>query len=202
MILKHVDQSDQKIYQKPHSLEYARFDHYSGKPVSLMPEEFLTFLVSLGISVESGLLVIPHKNHYFYDSDELRRVRTVVNLMKLNNVRDLKGFIRKLAELLSRQTNFVGCFVDDTARNRFSLKNQDTSGMSSEIPESFEVGIESRIPFVNRIYGFIDARTDRHLTRRSVANLLYEFGFQALVMKELNGVTYFHSRKVTSGFIL
>lgn len=202
MIAIPVDQADQKIYQKTNTSNYTRPEQSSGRISALIPEEFSTFLAGLDPAVESGLLVIPRKNHYFYDSEEMKRVKTLVNLMKLNNVRELKGFVRKLSELLPRQANFVGCFVDDTARNRFSLKNQDTSGMSSEIPESFEVGIESRIPFVNRIYGFIDARTDRHLTRRSVANLLYEFGFQALVMKELNGVTYFHSRKVTSGFIL
>ena len=65
------------------------------------------------------------------------------------------------------------------------------------MPDSYEVGIESRIPFVNRIYNFMDAKTDRSLTRKTVTNLLNEFGFKVVIMSEQNGVTYFYSKKVT-----
>jgi hypothetical protein len=194
-----VDQVDQKISQKTHSANYARIEHIPGRLSAAMPQEFSDYLSGLGLASEQGLLVIPPRNHYFYDFEELKSVKILVNLMKLNHVRELKGFLRKLSELLHHQASFVGCFIDDKSRDRYSFKSRGLAGITSESQESYENGIESRIPFVNRIYGFIDAKTDRYLTRRAVQNLLNEFGFQVLSMTELNGVTYFHSRKGSSG---
>jgi hypothetical protein len=194
-----VDQVDQKISRKTHPANYARLEHNPGRLSALMPEEFSDYIAGLGFAAEPGLLVIPPRNHYFYDFEELKRVKILVNLMKLNHVRELKGFLRKLSELLHGQASFVGCFIDDRSRDRYSLKSRGLAGMTSESQESYENGIESRIPFINRIYGFIDAKTDRYLTRRAVVSLLNEFGFQVLNMTEMEGVTYFHSRKGSSG---
>jgi len=197
LMLKSVDQPDHKILQKSHSSEYMDFTKSSGKMSDRIPEDFLNYLASMGLVDESGLLVLPHRNHYFYDFEELKRVKTIVNLMKLNHVRELRGFVRKLSELLHYQANFVGCFVDNKTQNRFSFKFNNLSEKFSEMPDSYEVGIESRIPFVNRIYNFMDAKTDRSLTRKTVTNLLNEFGFKVVIMSEQNGVTYFYSKKVT-----
>ncbi len=191
-----MDQPDQKIFQKTHSSDYMDLKVSVGKISDRMPEDFISFFTSVGLVIESGLLVLPHRNHYFYDFEELKRVRTIVNLMKLNQVRELRGFVRKLSELLHFQANFVGCFIDNKTQNRFSFKYNSLPDNPSEIPESYETGIESRIPFVNRIYNLIDAKTDRSLSRKTVTNLLNEFGFKVLIMTEQNGVTYFHSRKV------
>lgn len=65
----------------------------------------------------------------------------------------------------------------------------------SERTEAYENGIESRIPFINRMYSFIDSRTNRYLTRKSVTNLLKENGLEMVGMTEINGLTYFHTRK-------
>ena len=198
MILNPVEHPDSKIYQKTSSSIHARHDRTSEKLAAGMPEHLSDFLAGLGLAVGSGLLVIPQKNHYFYDFEEMKRVKTLVNLKRLNHVRELRGFMHSLSELLHDKTNFVGCFVDDKTQNRFSGKHGNISGRLPEMPDSYEIGIESRIPFINRIYSFIDAKTNRYLTRKTVTNLLKEFGFQVVIMEELNGVTYFYSRKVST----
>jgi len=192
-----VNQSDPRTIHKTHSPDYMTFTQQPGKFAYGMPEDFITFFDRVGLEVESGLLVLPHRNHYFYDFEEVKRVTTIVSLMKLNHIRELRGFVSKLSELLHYQANFVGCFADNKTRNRFSLKYDNFSGQPSEIPESYEIGIESRIPFVNRIYNLIDAKTDRSLTRETVTGLLNDFGFKVMNMTEQNRVTYFYSRKVT-----
>jgi hypothetical protein len=62
--------------------------------------------------------------------------------------------------------------------------------------EVFENGIESRIPFINRMYSIIDFRTNRYLTKRTVSRLLEECGLQVVSMTELNGLTYFCTEKI------
>jgi hypothetical protein len=65
----------------------------------------------------------------------------------------------------------------------------------SDKAEAYENGIESRIPFINRMYSFIDSKTNRYLTKRAVTNLLKEVGLELVGMTDLNGLTYFHTRK-------
>jgi len=151
----------------------------------------------MGLVVEPGLLVIPYKHQYFYDMEDLKGVKTIVNLTQLNHVREVRGFVQKISELLHYQASFVGCFIDNKTQKRFSDKYDQLHGHRPEMTETYENGIESRIPFINRMYSFIDSRTNRYMTRRTVSSLLNEFGFQVVSMEELNGVTYFYSRRAS-----
>lgn len=172
-------------------------DQSSNELYSGIPVDFLNYLAHLGPAVEPGLLVIPYKHHYFYDIEDLKGVKTIVNLTQLNHVREVRDFVRKISELLHYQASFVGCFIDNKTQKRFSHSDSQLHGNGPEMTETYENGIESRIPFINRMYSFIDSRTNRYMTRRTVNSLLNEFGFQAVSMEVLNGVTYFYSRRVS-----
>ncbi|NLE34238.1 MAG: hypothetical protein GX622_03975, partial [Bacteroidales bacterium] len=87
------------------------------------------------------------------------------------------------------------CFIDNRMQNGAPDKQGNMPGQISDKAEVYENGIESRIPFINRMYSFIDSRTNRYLTRRSVSNLLKESGLVLVGMTEINGLTYFHTRK-------
>ncbi|MEZ4997585.1 MAG: hypothetical protein R2758_09035 [Bacteroidales bacterium] len=45
------------------------------------------------------------------------------------------------------------------------------------------------------MYSFIDMKTNRYLTSRTVAHLLMESNLQLVTMTERNGLTYFHAIK-------
>lgn len=159
-------------------------------------EDFFSYLEQLGLSADTDLLVIPSTRHFFYEADDLKGVRTVVNLKHLNHVREMKEFLRTISELLPFNSNFVGCFVDNRTQNGFSDEYSNLPGHFSDKAEAYENGIESRIPFINRMYSFIDSRTNRYLTRRSVTALLEEYGLKVIGMTELNGLTYFYTQKI------
>ena len=129
--------------------------------------------------------------------EDLKGVKTVINLRQLNHVREVRGFVRKISELLHYQANFIGCFADNKTQKRLSDKYSQLPGHTPEMTEIYENGIESRIPFINRMYSFIDSRTNRYMTRRTVNSLLNEFGFRVISMTELYGVTYFYSKKAS-----
>ena len=57
-------------------------------------ENFFLYLKRHDISRETNLLVLPSAHHYYYDEKELANVRTLVNLKKLNQIKDLDGFCR------------------------------------------------------------------------------------------------------------
>ena len=158
-------------------------------------EDFFNYLAGQGLVSETGMLVIPSNRHFFYDAEDLKKVKTVVNLRQLNHIREMKEFLRTIADLLPQRSNFIGCFIDNKAQNGYSDKYSNRSGQVQENIEAYENGIESRIPFINRMYSFIDARTNRYLTRRSVTKLLKECGLQVVGMTNLHGMTYFYTQK-------
>jgi hypothetical protein len=158
-------------------------------------EDLFNYLNRLDLVDESGMLVIPSSHHYFYDAEDFEGVKTIVNLKQLNHIREIRDFLRKISELLPHNSNFVGCFVDNKNQNGFSDKYSNLPNHLSQKAVAYENGIESRIPFINRMYSFIDSRTNRYLTRRVVSHLLEECGLQLIGMTEVNGLTYFCTQK-------
>ena len=159
-------------------------------------EDLIEYLDRMGLVNEADILVIPSTRHYFYDAEDMKGVKTIVNLRQLNHVREVRDFLRTIVDLLPVKSNFVGCFVDNRSHNGFSDKYSNLPHEISEKAEAYENGIESRIPFINRMYSFIDSRTNRYLTKRAVTHLLEECGLQIIGMTELNGLTYFWTQKI------
>ncbi len=151
----------------------------------------IDYLDRKGLVKGSGMLVIPSSRHYFYDAEDMKGIRTVINLRQLNYIREIRDFLRQITGLLPAKSNFI----DNRSHGAGSDKNAGSSGHASDKADAYENGIESRIPFINRMYSIIDLRTNRYLTRRTVANLLKESGLELVGMTEINGFTYFHARK-------
>lgn len=158
-------------------------------------QALIDYLDRMGLVKESGMLVIPASRHYFYDAEDMKGIRTVITLRQLNYIREVRNFLKQITGLLPPKSNFIGCFIDNRAQGTASEKNSNSSGPVSDKTEAYENGIESRIPFINRMYSIIDFRTNRYLTRRAVTNLLKESGLELVGMTEINGFTYFHARK-------
>ncbi|HNT92369.1 MAG: hypothetical protein KDB91_12530 [Bacteroidales bacterium] len=158
-------------------------------------QSLIDYLDRMGLTKESGMLVIPSSRHYFYDADDMKGIRTVITLRQLNHIREIRDFLKQITGLLPLNSNFIGCFIDNRMQNGAPDKQGNMPGQISDKAEVYENGIESRIPFINRMYSFIDSRTNRYLTRRSVSNLLKESGLVLVGMTEINGLTYFHTRK-------
>lgn len=161
-------------------------------------EDLITYLNRMGLAGEARILVIPSTRHYFFDAEDLKGIKTVINLKQLNYVREIREFLKKISEMLPNNSSFVGCFIDNKSQTGFSDKYSNLPKQLSEKAEAYENGIESRIPFINRMYSFIDARTNRYLTKRTVSHLLEECSLQLVSMTELNGLTYFCTRKSKS----
>lgn len=189
-------QSHNMIFQKHLSPNNDNSDKLKIGLVDEVHDDLFSFLNQLGMISTSGLLVIPAGQHYFYDAEDLKGVQTVINLRQLNYVREIRNFLQTIASLLPHKSKFVGCFVDNKSQNGFPDKYNNLPRQLSEKLEAYENGIESRIPFINRMYSFIDSRTNRYLTKRTVSHLLEECGLQLVSMTELNGLTYFCTEKI------
>ena len=154
-------------------------------------ESFFNYIDWLGLAKDPDLIVLSSMHHYYYDADDLKDVRTVVNLMPLNQIKQIKGFFHSIYHLLPHKCYFVGCFVDHKKNFGFILKINPLDKNS----ESVNQGILSRIPLLNKIYRMMDARTDKYLSGKNIILSLEDLGFKVLDMTELNGLTYFCAQK-------
>lgn len=159
-------------------------------------ERFVNYIEWLGLDNDPNPVVLSSMHHYYYDAEEMKSVKTVINLIKLNQLKEIKEFLYSVSHILSPKSNLIGCFIDTKRQNLFGLRKNVSREESKGISTALENGIMSRIPLVNRIYSLVDARTNRYLTKQNATLLLQDYGFKVMDMTEMDGLTYFHAKKL------
>jgi hypothetical protein len=158
-------------------------------------ENFVSYIRSIGLDRDPNPVVLSSLHHYFYDADEMKHVKTVINLKELNQMKEIKSFLHSIFHILPQKSNFIGCFIDNDKINGYVLRKNLTSSSEKKSFDDIENGIVSRIPFLNMLYSIMDSKTNRYMSQRSVSLLLNDHGFKVLDMKEQNGITFFHAQK-------
>ncbi len=151
---------------------------YSPVNFSLTAEvgrNFFSYLKSLNLENYRNFFILPSNDHYFYNEEELRCIRIIINLRRMNLIDNLEKFLQNLDGVLPLNVNFIGCFSES--------KYLDWG----EIPARLSIGFNN----------FFFAGSDRLINKKQVSELLEKFGFQIVNMQEISGLTYFHSLKVS-----
>jgi hypothetical protein len=142
-------------------------------------KNFFRYLKNFNLTKDTYLLILPPNNHYYFDENELKSVRTLINLKNLNLIKDLDTFLITLTRILQPNVNFLGYF----SYNKITLKGDNLfTGLST------------------RLNNLLDSRTDHNMDRKELSERLQKFGFKILDMTELNGFTYFYSQNVRQPF--
>ena len=136
---------------------------------------FLSYLKNLGVSKEPDLMILSSKQHYRNEND-LKSVRTSVNIKKLNHINHLDIFLSNVVRISTPDTNFIGYYSD-----KKTLKGNGN-------PYNQPSGLLSR--FIN----FMDSGTDHNMNKNEVLGLLETYGFKIIDMNDRSGLTFFHSQ--------
>jgi hypothetical protein len=163
-------------------------------------DSFYKYFNSLGLSRDSNLIVLSSTHHYYYDSEEMNKAKTIVNLKELNQIKEIKGLLHSHLHFLPENCNFIGRFINNKKIERYSLSKIVSSKEKTRNSDDVELGIISRFPFINMLYSLMDSKTNTYLSEKSVVLMLGVHGFKVIDMKEVNGVTFFHSRKTGETF--
>jgi hypothetical protein len=161
-------------------------------------DDFISYIHVRGLGKDPNVIFLSSQHHYYYDAEEMKNVKTVINLKELNQIKQLKSFLHSIFHILPQKSNFMGCFVDNKKVNGFELKSNSSSYQTRISFDEVENGIVSQIPFLNMLYSLMDSRTNKYMSGRSVSLMLEDNGFKVLDMKEINGLTYFHAQKTGS----
>jgi hypothetical protein len=150
--------------------------------VSLIAEVGITcfrYLKSLGLSGETNLIVLSSKDNYSIKENDLKNVRILINLKKLNLIKHLDMFLNSLVRILPPDTSFIGYFSDKPRH----------IGCGSHLKEFLQ--------FIIGLNNFLGSGRGHSLNRDEVIELLERNGFETIGMKEMNGLTYFISQNVS-----
>ena len=158
-------------------------------------EDFFNYIEWLGLGNDPDPIILSSMHHYFYDAEEMKNVNTVVNLIRLNHIKEIKDFLFSVSNILTPKCNLIGCFIDSRKHNPFVLRTNISELEKKRTSTALENGIISRVPFMNWFYSVIDSRTNKRLSKNNVTLLLEDHGFKVLDMTELNGITYFHAKR-------
>ena len=162
-------------------------------------ENFNNYIELLGLGKDPDKVILSSMHHYFYDVEEMKNVKTVINLQELNFIKEIKNFLFSISNILPAKSNFIGCFIDNKKQNLFAFRNEFSGYHLSKNSEAIENGIISRIPFLNMLYSLMDSKTNNFFSKLRVTSLLEDYGFKVLDMTELKGLTFFCAQRLQPG---
>ena len=137
--------------------------------------DFVQYLQFLQLEKETNLMALSASHHYYYDFDDLKSIKTLVNLKKLNNIKSLGSFLETVGRILPQEAIFIGYFKNDTGNRSVFSFHQTTR-------------------FFNSMVNYFDSKTDSSLTKDDVSILLGEHRLRVVDITDINGMTYFCSR--------
>jgi hypothetical protein len=140
-------------------------------------ENYLHYMKRLGLSLESDILILSSRHHYYYDHNDLKGIKILINIKKLNFVKHLDSFLHVVSCMLPHEAIFIGSFsnMDLISRNEFPFKQ------ASFILRGF--------------MNFLDSGTALFLNENIMIRMFESHGFKVLDMTEGNEQTYFSIRK-------
>ena len=156
---------------------------------------FYNYIRRLGLESDPDIVVISSLRHFYYDAEEMIKVKTLVNLTELNQVKRIVDFLHTCYQIMPQKSYLIGCFVDNKKIPRYRLRNSSASNIVKRDFDPLEYGIVSAVPFINRLYSIMDSRTNTFMSRSSISFLLEDYGFKVMDMTEHDELTYFQAQK-------
>jgi hypothetical protein len=190
--------NDSGLYHGNMFLENSEINPVFQRLVKEGGETFYNYIYWLGLAKDLNLLILPSSRHYFYNSEDLKEVKTVMNLKQLNKIKKTRDFLDSIFHILPPKSYLIGCFSDNKNQTEYLFRLSDKKSRTKRDQELIENGIASRYQLLNLMYNFIDSKTYKFLTGASVRYQLEKSGFKVLDMTEINSLTYFCAQKVIS----
>ncbi len=158
-------------------------------------EDFFNYLDWLGLAKDPEILILASSHHYYFENEDLRTIKTVVNLKPLNNIKSIKDFLDTISNVIPDKCYFIGSFTDN--KNQIGIfSSSNKSGHTADGGASKTDNITGQWnSIMNMVYDIIDSKTNRYLSERSVRLLLENTGLKILDITEFNGLTYFCTQK-------
>ncbi len=88
---------------------------------------FYNYIRRLGLESDPDIVVISSLRHFYYDAEEMIKVKALVNLTELNQVKRIVDFLHTCYQIMPQKSYLIGCFVDNKKIPRYRLRNNSAS---------------------------------------------------------------------------
>ncbi len=139
-------------------------------------EDFFHYLKYLNLVHEPDIMLLSPRHHYYFEYHDLKDVKVLINIITLNQIRNLGSFLSTVYRLLPPKARFIGCFAESRIQNGR--------------------GFPPPAKIFNKLINFLDSRIERDLSNKDVLKFLEAHGFRLFDITEINGLTYFATRSV------
>jgi hypothetical protein len=171
----------------------------SRQPLTNVSESFSDYISLLHITGDLKVMVLPASRHYYYETKDLKKVKILVNVKQLNDIGNIRDFLRNVSSVMPMNSYFIGTFFDNKDKNIFKSVPHKSFKQYMKPFDLVENGISARVPFKNLLYNLIEFRFERYMTKTTVSLYLEEAFFKVLDMTAIQGFTYFCAQKIRDG---
>jgi hypothetical protein len=191
------DQTDRIMFY-PDSPKVENIDNNPlfGNYIPGISEDFSFYLQKLNLAGDPNIVVLSSTNHYYYEAEDLKNVKTLVNVKQLNHINQVREFLDNIFSILPSKSYLVGCFSDNEDQNRLLSDSYKPGRKIDGQFDPAELGIASRNPFLNMVYNILDIKTNRYLTTKAVTRELEVSGWKVADITIIRGLTYFCAQKI------
>ncbi len=140
-------------------------------------DDFYQYINWIGLAKDPDIMVLSSMHHYYYYHNDMKGVRVLVNLKKLNHIKHLESFLHTLYKILDSKAYFMGCFRANRHKSNGNMLNN--SGK-----------------FINGLMNILDSKIDRNISKQGAIKLLETHGFKVIDLTEIKGVTYFWAQNI------
>jgi hypothetical protein len=157
------------------------------------------YLERNGYTMNTNVILLSSIRHYIYESEELKQVKTVINLKLINNIRFILYCLKTMNRILPIGGTFIGGFID-SEKNKSKSNNQHSIIRNNELVllDSFDSSAPLLNPIYKWVYKVFNNNNFKIQSKKKIRNILERNGFIITDMTEINGVNYFISKKVKS----
>jgi len=139
-------------------------------------EDFWHYLQFLNLGKATNLIVLSPRHHYYFEHHDLADVKVLVNIVRLNQIKNLDNFLATVHNVLPPRAYFIGCFTDSRMKN------------------SNHAVFRQPLRIFNTVFNFLNSKTERIMSKKDVNKLFSSFGYRMDDMTEINGLMYFNAQ--------
>jgi hypothetical protein len=186
---------ERSISYTGHSTEFSILDDL----IEEAGKEVYNYLEKFEITQNTNIILLSSVRHYLYGPEELKQVKTVVNLKLMNQIKLIKYCLSAMNRVLPVGGTFVGCFFDSGKKgNKKIALNSSINKSELLFVNSEDQNDSSGFPIITWIYKMLYRRKFNSLPKNKARSILEKNGFLVSDMTEINGITYFISKKISN----
>jgi hypothetical protein len=158
-------------------------------------EDVVYYLESFNLIQNLNFILLSSIRHYLYGPEELKNVKTVINLKLINPTKQIRFCLKTMNRVLPKRGIFVGCFLECKAKEYKNLQYNTVFRHFFRFAYWFSNRAIPSVQVLSWLQYFVNPKKMQCLTLKKMQKKLEKNGFKLIDVREIGGLAYFISQK-------